>query len=103
MTYSLRRTAFRQFTRVAPNRIPVPKTGDLFERTFQTSMGPVGLLAEVEVRGKTLHRKDVPDRVVIAFYAKLWLYGIGVVPRGFAELWRISEVCKRGCVVRLTD
>jgi hypothetical protein len=31
------------------------KTGDLFEKTFTTSKGNVGLLAEVEVQGKLLH------------------------------------------------
>lgn len=34
-------------------------TGDLFERTFTTSQGNIGLLAEVEVHGKLLHLKDV--------------------------------------------
>ncbi|MFN7769050.1 MAG: hypothetical protein ACK5UC_17740, partial [Planctomycetaceae bacterium] len=43
----------------APNRLPAPQTGSLFERSFQTSKGPVGFLAEVDVSGKTLHLKDV--------------------------------------------
>jgi hypothetical protein len=37
----------------------VPKTGDLFERTFQTHKGPVDLLAETVVEGETLILKDV--------------------------------------------
>jgi hypothetical protein len=37
----------------------VPKTGDLFERTFQTPKGPVGFLAETVVEGDTLVLKDV--------------------------------------------
>lgn len=45
---------------VAPNAGgAVPKTGDLFERTFQTPKGPVGLLAETVVEGDTLVLKDV--------------------------------------------
>ena len=37
----------------------VPKTGDLFEPTFQTPKGPVGSLAETVVEGDTLALKDV--------------------------------------------
>lgn len=37
----------------------VPKTGDLFERTFQTPKGAVGFLAEIIVEGDTLILKDV--------------------------------------------
>ena len=37
----------------------MPKTGDLFERTFQTARGPVDLLAETVVEGDTLILKDV--------------------------------------------
>ncbi len=37
----------------------VPETGDLFERTFQTSKGPVDLLAETVVEGDTLILKDL--------------------------------------------
>jgi hypothetical protein len=45
---------------VAPNTGPVVlKTGDLFERSFQTSKGPVDLLAETVVEGDTLILKDV--------------------------------------------
>ena len=46
---------------VTPNAepVPVPKTGDLFERTFPTPKGPVGFIAEVEVDGKTLWLKDI--------------------------------------------
>ena len=35
------------------------QTGDLYERTFSTSKGEVGFLAEVEIQGDTLHLKDV--------------------------------------------
>ena len=35
------------------------RTGELFDRTVQTSKGPVGILAEVVVKGKTLHLKDI--------------------------------------------
>jgi hypothetical protein len=35
------------------------KSGDLFEKTFSTSKGNVGLLAEVIVEGNVLHLKDV--------------------------------------------
>lgn len=42
-----------------PVRTSAPKPGDLFERTFDTTKGPVGLLAEVEVNGTTLHLKDL--------------------------------------------
>jgi hypothetical protein len=35
------------------------KTGDLFERTFQTAKGPVDLLAEIVVESDTLILKDV--------------------------------------------
>jgi hypothetical protein len=51
-----------------PSQISIPQTGSLFERTFQTSKGPVGFLAEVEVRGKTLHLQDAV------------IYGEGVTP-----------------------
>jgi hypothetical protein len=45
---------------VAPNTgRAVPKTGDLFERTFQTPKGPVDLLAETVVEGDTLILNDV--------------------------------------------
>ena len=37
----------------------VPKTGDLFERAFQTSKGPVDFLAETVVEGDTLILKNV--------------------------------------------
>ena|SRR5688572_16287426 len=33
--------------------------GQLFETTFETSRGHVGLLAEVAIEGKTLHLRDV--------------------------------------------
>ena len=36
-----------------------PKTGDLFERTFNTSKGPIDLLAEVVVEGDAIHLKDM--------------------------------------------
>ncbi|MCG6158092.1 hypothetical protein [Rubinisphaera margarita] len=36
-----------------------PETGDLFERTFNTSEGTLGFLAEVEVQGGTLILRDV--------------------------------------------
>jgi hypothetical protein len=42
-----------------PIGVHAPSTGDLFERTFQTSQGPVDLLAETVVEGKTLLLKDV--------------------------------------------
>ena len=35
------------------------KAGELFERTIQTSQGPVGMLAEVAIAGKVLHLKDI--------------------------------------------
>lgn len=35
------------------------QTGDLFERTFATSQGDVGFLAEVEIAGTMLHLKDI--------------------------------------------
>jgi hypothetical protein len=35
------------------------KKGELFEATFETSRGKVGLLAETVVDGKTLHLKDI--------------------------------------------
>jgi hypothetical protein len=35
------------------------RSGELFEREFETSRGPVGILAEVGVEGKVLHLKDV--------------------------------------------
>jgi hypothetical protein len=35
------------------------ETGDLFEWTFETSKGPVDMLAEVVVEGVTIHLKDV--------------------------------------------
>ncbi len=37
----------------------MPKTGELFERTFHTSKGPVDLLAETVVVGDTLILKDI--------------------------------------------
>lgn len=37
----------------------IPETGDLFERTFTTSKGPVDFLAETVVEGNTLILKDV--------------------------------------------
>jgi hypothetical protein len=52
----------------APVRTPAPQQGSLFERTIPTSKGPVGLLAEVEINGSTLHLKDVT------------IYGEGTVP-----------------------
>lgn len=39
--------------------VHAPKTGELFERTFQTSKGPVDFLAETVVDGDTLLLKDV--------------------------------------------
>ncbi len=37
----------------------MPKTGELFERTFLTAKGPVDLLAEILVEGDTLILKDI--------------------------------------------
>jgi hypothetical protein len=39
--------------------LPRPKTGDLFEKTINTSKGPVDMLAEVVVEGDTIHLKDI--------------------------------------------
>jgi hypothetical protein len=33
--------------------------GELFETTFQTSQGLIGMLAEVSIKGQTLHLKDI--------------------------------------------
>ena len=52
------------------------KTGDLFQKTFTTSKGNVGLLAEVEVQGKVLHLKDV----VVSIISKR--HEVGAVQRG---------------------
>ncbi len=46
-------------TRSAMLRRIAPQTGDVFERTFVTSKGPVDLIAEVEVCQDTLHLKDI--------------------------------------------
>jgi hypothetical protein len=39
--------------------VHAPKTGELFERTFQTPKGPVDFLAETVVEGDALILKDV--------------------------------------------
>jgi hypothetical protein len=44
---------------VTPRALSVFRSGELFERTFATSKGPVGVLAEVEVQGEALLLKDI--------------------------------------------
>ena len=72
-----------------------PKTGDLFERTFNTSTGPIDLLAEVVVEGDAIHLKD---RAIFATSAEPLT---GLTKEVFAARTQLAGAMKQLGVIQL--